>query len=211
MTDAAVVKAAARVISRRGPTEFTLADVAAEAGLSPATLIQRFGSKRGLLLQLTRAAAGSVDGCFTMARAAHRSPLKALLAAVLEMARMAETPQALANTLAFLHLDLTDPEFRESILVHSRATLAGYRALLEDAIRAGELRQCNAEPLARVVAATAHGSLVSWAFFQKGRAVDWLRQDLEMVLAPYRVARKKTRKKAQRKKDKRTKPRQAEG
>jgi AcrR family transcriptional regulator len=198
MTDAAVVEAAARVISRLGPTEFTLADIAAEAGLAPATLIQRFGSKRGLLLELTRAAAGSVDGCFTMARAAHRSPLKALLASVLQMARMAETPQAMANTLAFLHLDLTDPEFRKSILAHSQATLAGYRALLDDAIQAGELRRCDTAALARVIGATTHGSLVSWAFFQKGRAADWLRQDLEVLLAPYRAAgpakkRRKTR------------------
>ncbi len=34
----------------QGPSRFTLADVADAVGLSPATLVQRFGSKRGLLL-----------------------------------------------------------------------------------------------------------------------------------------------------------------
>jgi len=191
MTDAAVVGAAARVISRLGPTQFTLADVAGEAGLAPATLIQRFGSKRGLMLALARMAAEEADGCFTKARARHRSPLKALLASVLEIAQMAETPEILANHLAFLHLDLTDPEFRQWTLVHSRATLAGYRALLDEAVSAGELHACQTAALARAIAAVSHGSLVSWAFFQQGRAEDWLRQDIEIVLAPYRAPTKR--------------------
>ena len=36
-------------MQRLGPTQLTLADVAKEAGVVPATLIQRFGTKRGLL------------------------------------------------------------------------------------------------------------------------------------------------------------------
>ncbi|MCA1563440.1 MAG: TetR/AcrR family transcriptional regulator, partial [Acidobacteria bacterium] len=42
--------AAIQVMARLGPVRLTLADVAREIGLSPATLVQRFGSKRGLLL-----------------------------------------------------------------------------------------------------------------------------------------------------------------
>src|SRR5262245_45373389 len=77
-TDAAILEAAHRVIARLGPARVTLADVGREAGLSPATLVQRFGSKRGLLLALARAAAGSVGDCFAAVRAAHASPLAAL-------------------------------------------------------------------------------------------------------------------------------------
>lgn len=44
--DAALLDAAGRVVSRLGPAKFTLADVAREAGLSPAALVQRFGSTR---------------------------------------------------------------------------------------------------------------------------------------------------------------------
>ena len=36
-----------RVMQRRSPVDLTLADVAREAGVVPATLIQRFGTKRG--------------------------------------------------------------------------------------------------------------------------------------------------------------------
>ena len=49
------------------------------------------------------------------------------------MAQMAETPEMLANNLAFLQIDLTDPEFRQWTLTHFSANDAGYRALLEDA------------------------------------------------------------------------------
>jgi AcrR family transcriptional regulator len=193
MPDAAVVEAASRVITRSGPSQFTLAEVAREAGLAPATLIQRFGSKRGLLLALARMAAEGAGDCFAKVRAENRSPLKALLASFDEMACMAETPEALANSLAFLQIDLTDPEFRQWTLMNSRAMLAGFQALLEDAIQAGELKPCDTQGLARLVQAAAHGSLVSWAFHQEGGVGDWMRRDLELLLTPYRVAKKEKR------------------
>jgi len=55
-----IVLAAIRVIERLGPSRLTLADVAKEAGLAPATLMQRFGSKRGLLLAVARLGAAGV-------------------------------------------------------------------------------------------------------------------------------------------------------
>ena len=46
VTDEDVFAAAARVMSRRGPHELTLAEIAAEAGVTAGRLVQRFGSKR---------------------------------------------------------------------------------------------------------------------------------------------------------------------
>ena len=193
ITDAAVLEAAAQVVGRLGPQQFTLANVAQEAGLAPATLIQRFGSKRGLLLALAKTAAEGAGACFAKVRAEHRSPLKALFASFAEMAQLAETPDILANSLAFLQIDLTDPEFRPWTLMNSRAMLAGFRELLEDAIRAGELTRCDTAGLARLIQAATHGSMVSWAFYQEGAVGDWLRRDMEMLLRPYRVKRGRKR------------------
>ena len=189
--DTAVLEAAHGVIARLGPGKFTLADVAKETGLAPATLIQRFGSKRGLLLALAKIAAEGAGACFAMVRVRNRSPLKALFASFAEMARLAETPEVLANNLAFLQMDLTDPEFRRWTVLNSRATLAGFRELLDDAIRAGELTRCDTEGLARLIQAATHGSMVSWAFHQEGPVEEWLRRDMEVLLRPYRV--RKTR------------------
>ena len=104
---------------------------------------------------------------------------------------MAATPEMLANNLAFLQLDLTDPEFRPWTLLNARSTAAGYRALIEDAIRAKELKRCDTAALARLINATLHGSMVSWAFFQEGSAADWVRRDMETLLKPYRPSRGK--------------------
>jgi AcrR family transcriptional regulator len=188
VTDDQILAATARAMSRVPPTRFTLAEVAHEVGLAPATLLQRFGSKRGLLLALSAQSAGSMDASFAMVREAHTSPLEALLAAATAMARFSATPEELANSIAYLHIDLSDAAFHTHILDSSRAMQRGYRALLHDAIEARELVSCDTERLARAVEAVAAGSLIGWAIHRKGRAEAWVRKDLETLLAPYRRA-----------------------
>ncbi|HEX6032044.1 MAG TPA: helix-turn-helix domain-containing protein, partial [Tepidiformaceae bacterium] len=53
ISDAEILAGAARVLSRLGPGRMSLGHVGREVGLSPATLLQRFKSKRGLLLALS--------------------------------------------------------------------------------------------------------------------------------------------------------------
>jgi AcrR family transcriptional regulator len=194
--DASILEAAARTIARRGPAAFTLADVAGEVGLSPATLLQRFGSKRGLLLALARAGAASVEDCFAAVREAHPSPLAALVAAATEMPRHVKSPEEMANHLAFLQIDLSDPDFYRSMLECSTRILAGYRSLIEEAVAAGELVPCEAARFARAVGALAGGSLIAWAVHREGSAEEWVRRDLATLLEPYR--KKKGRPRARR-------------
>ncbi len=183
-TDDELLMAAGRAVSRVGPLRLTLADVAREAGVAPATLVQRFGSKRGLLLALV-SLGGTAAGEFAALRAAHPSPLAALLAVADCMAGMAPTPQELANHLAFLHMDLTDPEFHRHALAHSRAFTAELAAMLAAAVAAGELAPCDTGRLARLMGELLHGSLVTWAIHREGTAREWVRQDVEALLAPY--------------------------
>jgi AcrR family transcriptional regulator len=173
-------------MSRLGPVRLTLAEVAREAGLSPATLVQRFGSKRGLLLALSTGAAGSVDECFDQLRAAHRSPLATLMAAATLMTEHTVNPEELANHLAFLQIDLSDPDFHRLTLDMSTRTVAGYKALLDEAIAAGELTPCNTARLARATNAVAGGALIAWAIHREGTAKAWVTADLMTLLEPYR-------------------------
>ena len=184
--DAQLIEATTRAISRVGPARLTLADVAREAGVVPATLVQRFGSKRGLLLALARQGAGGVDECFRQARARHRSPLAAALAAMTSMADHVESPQALSNHLAFLQIDLTDPDFYRLTLEHARATQAGLRKLLDEAVRAGELRRSDTRRLARAIQAMVGGSMVAWAILREGSLKPWMRRDLKTLLERWR-------------------------
>lgn len=188
--DGTILQAAATTISRVGPSSFTLADVAREAGLSPATLVQRFGSKRGLMLALATRGLAGVDACFAAAREAHRKPLDALIAAATEMTRHVDTPEEMANHLAFLQIDLRDPEFYALMLESSTRTLAGYRTLLDEAVGAGHLVRCDTRRLARAVGSMGGGSLIAWAVLREGRAEAFVRRDLETLLAPYRTSKR---------------------
>ncbi len=97
-----------------------------------------------------------------------------------------KTPEELANGLAFLQMDVSDPDFHRLALENSQRTLAGYRALLDDAVAAGELVECDTANLAHAVGALSGGSLIAWAIHRDGSAEDWVRRDLETLISPYR-------------------------
>ena len=184
--DEQILAAASRVIGRVGPHKLTLALIAEEVGLAPATLVQRFGSKRGLLLSLGRSATPDDQGGVETWLARHATPLAALRAFLLCFAEMADTPDELANHLAAFHLDLVDDELRSltaDVLAHNDATGAG---LIEAAVAAGELSGCEPASLARVLLAVTQGSLLTWAVHRRGTAHDWVERHVDIVLDPYR-------------------------
>jgi len=186
-SDEAILAATARVMQRRSPTQLTLADVAKEAGVVPATLIQRFGTKRGLLLALCRTAPGSVPQQFAAARAKYKSPLKTLVELYAECTAFASTPEAMANGLAYLQIDLTDPDFHAITLAQFRALREETKRLLDEAVGASELHGCDTAELARLVQHLNGGAMLSWAVYREGSVAAWVRRDLEKLLAPYRT------------------------
>jgi hypothetical protein len=107
------------------------------------------------------------------------------------MAGLAQSPAALARNLAYLQIDLADPDFREQLSVQARATRAGLRDLLEAAVAAGELRRgTDVATLARTVEVVVSGSLMTWAFYHEGPADRWIRDDVNAVLAPHLSTRR---------------------
>lgn len=186
VSDDDVFMAAYKVMSRVGPAELTLAHIAGEAGLTAGALVQRFGSKRGLLLQIMERFAGGTSETFAMLRKGHRSPLAVLRAYAECMADMASTPEALLRNLAYLQIDLSDPDFRRHLAVSARATREELQRLIAEAIDANELVPVtNARQLARTIDAVVGGSMMSWAMHQEGPAAKWMRDDLNAVLKPY--------------------------
>jgi AcrR family transcriptional regulator len=193
-SDADILAGTLRAITRLGPVRLTLAEVAREVGLSAATLVQRFGSKRGLLLAVAKQAPEGNEALFQMLRDAHPSYVAALLAMADCMALMGSTPAEISNTLAFLQIDLTDPEFHRLALGSSGAIHTGIRALVKDAVAAGELARCNPDRLAHALQAAMNGSLLNWAIHREGTVESWIRRDLKTVLAPYRTRKSQLRK-----------------
>jgi len=185
--DEAVLDAAMAVVVRDGPAAVTLARVAEEVGLSPATLVQRFGSKRELLLAAARHAAPGRAEVWDRARAEHASPLAALRSVLVSFTASVPTREAMANSIAFLHIDLSDPEFHLLAATGMEEMRAQIRALLDDAVGAGELGPTDTGALARAVQNAYNGALISWAIYGEGALDDWLRRELDFVLAPYRA------------------------
>ena len=167
-SDAELLAATARVLQRVNPVELTLADVAEEAGVVPATLIQRFGTKRELLLANCKAWTAGVAGQFSMARAKYGSPLKTLLELFVESSGFAATPECMANHLAYLQIDLTDPEFREVLLAQFVTSRDETKKLLDDAVAARELKPCDTASLAQLIQQVDGGCMLDWAVYRKG-------------------------------------------
>ncbi len=182
-TDAEIMAATHRAVTRLGPN-LTLADIAKEAGIAPATLVQRFGSKRALLLAFAATGPASLRQEFGRIRAKARSPLAAIYATADCMAALAPSADALSNGLAFLQIDLVDPDFHRHARDHSRAMQREIAALLDEAVREGELQRCDTRRLARAVHSLIGGALLQWAIDRDTSVKNRLRQDLEMMLEP---------------------------
>jgi AcrR family transcriptional regulator len=185
--DAAILRATIDVIGRVGPVGLTLAAVAGEVGLVPGTLMQRFGSKRGLLLALAKSAASDADALLPRVRAEHGTALAALAALMVAPAGSMATPETFANHLAFLCIDLTDPEFRPFALAVHQAHSRAVEALLAQAVQAGDLRPgTDVAAVGRSVQAIAAGAGLVWALDREGSLEQRLRQALDSVLSPHR-------------------------
>lgn len=189
-SDEDLLNATYRVVMRLGP-HLTLTDVAKEAGVSAATLVQRFGSKRGLLLKFAALGGTGTDEEFAAIRQAHPDPLDATREVVRCYARMAPTPAAVSNGLAFLQVDLSDPEFHRFALAQARARLLELKKLLDAAVKAGRLARCDTTRLASALDAVIRGAMVAWAVLRKGTAEQVMIEAVETLLEPHITGRKR--------------------
>ena len=188
ISDVDVLVAAGRVFGRVGPARFTLADVAAEAGVSPATLVQRFGSKRALLLAFAEHAANCARQPFEQAKAKLSEPLAALRAALVLASRATKDRQELAHSIAFLLEDLVDEDLRAHAARHARWTEASIRELLDSAVALGQLQAEDTGRLARALQAAWNGALIQWAIRGRGSLGAWISTVIDTLIEPHRVA-----------------------
>lgn len=191
--DADVFAALVRVMERVGPAELTLRAIAAEAGVTAGALVQRFGSKRALLLAHARYAADTGDvGVDVLDPDTFSSPLEALRAMTAVHAQLAASPRAAVRNLAYLQNDLADPPLRRHLLKLKRTARARYEQLLAEAVAAGDLRADTDIPtLARMIEVTLDGSFLAWTLYREGAAAERLREDLDATLRPHLARREK--------------------
>ncbi|GAB3206191.1 transcriptional regulator, TetR family [Marinactinospora thermotolerans DSM 45154] len=181
-----IFEAVASVVTEEGPAGATLATVAARVGLSGPALTQRFGSKRGLLVAFAAKAASRVPEVFSQVRAVHADPVTAVVEALVTMPGRVTSREHLANNLALLQMDLTDPDLREHAVFQSRSLRAETAALLDEAVRAGRLAEgTSPEALAMDLYTTYSGAMLTWAIDGEGTLEEWMRSNLLRTLAPH--------------------------
>ena len=188
VSDEAIFDAVRAVVTDVGPAGLTLAAVADRVGISAPALTQRFGSKRSLLLAYDEAAATGIDDVFNRVRSRSPTALSALRAALLELTAGIESRAAIANHLAFLYLDLTDPDFGAHAATQSQLLRQAITQLLHEAINNHDINPTNAGELADTIYTVYNGALVTWAIDGTGSLTRWLSERLDRVLAHHQPA-----------------------
>ena len=175
LSDEEILDRALPVMGRAGPAGFTLTDLADEIGLSPATLLQRFGSKRALV---ERAFARDNE---RFARWVADLPEGRGVAATLAVYRAAteafhDVPDSeLADHLLWLREDIRDPTFNAL----ARARFALFRAAILKRLPRTRLPR---QEVARLLDAQCHGAIMQWAIEPKGALTDHVMKSLTAVL-----------------------------
>lgn len=186
ISDERMVQAAGAVIERLGPS-FTLADVAKEAGIAAGTLVQRFGSKHGLLVAMTRATIEEARRGLRAALQEGDDPVAAVIRAIEERYAPLDDPVTAPNNLAQLAFDLADERLRELMAEYYATVEQELEPALRRAVAAGELPGAPPpEVAARVLAALADGTAIRWSTRPVGSLRQRLRAELEAVLDGWR-------------------------
>ena len=187
ISDESILDAVLALAHRVGPARVTFAAVATEAGLAAATLVQRFGTKRELLLAADKR--GIDRWVDAMDRSTAASPLARIVEGLVLAVDPDATPEQMANAVAMLQLDLADPDFHAETLRGARAVRARIARGLSAALAAGELRSgTDVATLAKLVETTYHGAMIGWAIHREDTLAHWMREQFEAVLAPHRTA-----------------------
>lgn len=188
VSDEAILDDALRLAETRGPAALTFSALSAEVGLAPATLVQRFGTKAGLLQAALLRAWDHLDAATAAADDAAGDGPKGVVELLLALGGEYDATED-ADQILLLREDLRDPVLR--------ARGQAWIAALEAAV---ERRLPEADPgVGRLVVALWQGSVTVWQFQRRGdldvalgRAVADLLTALGFPVSPPRRRRRGT-------------------
>lgn len=170
-SDTEVLDAAARVLKRRGPVDFTLKDVAQEVGLARATLIQRFVNRETLLQRLMARSLEQLQQALAeMPLQTGKAGLRAFLQTLIQ--GMAQDYSFAINVLIAWY-EAQDPVLR---------TLAHQRNLLVQAAIQQRLPAQAPPETARLLHAIIAGACMQWVLSQEGTVQNYIQHQVLWAL-----------------------------
>jgi AcrR family transcriptional regulator len=182
MTDEAIYLAGLQVLAEVGSERLTLVRLARVLGVTPAAVRQRFGSKRGLLVEMSRRRIEQTEQRFAAARQAHDSPLEALQAAFVAEMDMIAAPQQVANAISAYTDNIGDDEMRAAFATELAVMERHISELLAEAADRGEIEgPVTAERVSTVLAAV-EGTMLVWAIAPRGDIKQRIREAVEVTL-----------------------------
>jgi AcrR family transcriptional regulator len=174
VSDEAILDAANDVMQRLGPEAVTFAAVGARAGLSPATLVQRYGSKDALVRAALLRAWDQLDALTEAGDIAASLDSDGAVELLVGLSDYGDHDQ-FAEGLLLLREDMRDP------LLRAR----GERWGMALALALG--RRLTPDParqllLGRLMASQWQGSLLWWGFSRHGSVADFVAAELRAWL-----------------------------
>lgn len=182
-TDGDILILATRAVRRHGP-RVTLAQIGDEVGLTPARLVQRFGSRQELLAAVEASVDERLLRTFIAGLGGHESPLEGMVESLAALGeRNAKRLYLLSRSYVFDPGHLASPDGAGKAADRVSAFEAELRRVLERAVADGELPEGDIGDLARAVFVTWIGSYNLWAYAPVGPVGDAIRRDLGFLLA----------------------------
>jgi AcrR family transcriptional regulator len=182
VSDEAIYMAALAVLARHGSEGITLARVAELLGVTPAAIRQRYGSKSGLLVEMSRRRVAQTERRFQITEEARSSPLAALQAAFVADLDMIESPQQVANAFSAYTDNIGNDEMREAFATELRTMEGRISELLTLAVEAGDIDVSVTPGLVAALLAVVEGTMLVWAIVPRGDLKDRVHEAVEVVL-----------------------------
>ncbi len=186
--DEDILASIGQYLIREGIATFTFEKLSKEVGLSQATLVQRFGSKRSLLLQLAQQNSQAIIALFrTTTQQYADEPIKAIVQGFGGFVAGVKDKGNMAANLAFLQLAIQDPEIHSAIAdsIHQLENMT--IILLQSALDNKALQPgTDTVALARLVFTIYNGTIINWAMLNDTTDIQTeLTHNLQMIFKPY--------------------------
>jgi AcrR family transcriptional regulator len=170
ISDEEVLDRALPLMASAGPAGFTLADLAREIGVAPATLLQRFGDKQTLI---ERALARDNERFVEWVEALPDGVGADVVARIYgDATRLFGDNPSLADHLLWLREDIRNPGL-------NRLALERFRIFRAAIVKRMPPMRVSADAAARLLDAQYHGAVIQWALEPQGRLADFVTRSLE--------------------------------
>ena len=171
VADTAVLDATLVVISRQGPAGLTFALVGKEAGLSPATLVQRFGTRDALIHAALLLAWDRLDDLTAEEDAIQSEDVDGAILLLEKLSPTDGDATIYVDGPLLLRGDVGDPVLR----ARGAAWLDGLALALGRRLTSDPRAR---RPLGRMLACQWQGAQVWWAFNRRGEPRETVSKDL---------------------------------